>query len=49
MSNKPPKKIRPKAKNQIDRFKEKAKELGADESGETMEREFKKIMSKKNC
>jgi hypothetical protein len=43
-----PKKIRPKKKSQIERFKEKAKELGADESGEAMERAFKKIVPQKN-
>jgi fructose-bisphosphate aldolase class 1 len=43
------KKIRPPKKSQIERFKEKARELAVDESGESMERAFKKIaMAKKS-
>jgi len=44
---KKPETVRPKAKEQIDRFKAKAKELGSDESGEAMERAFKKIVPAK--
>jgi hypothetical protein len=34
---------------QLQRFREAAKELGADESGETFERAFKKIVPPKNA
>jgi hypothetical protein len=39
-------KVRPKAQSQIDRFKAKAKGRGADESSETMECAFKRIVGK---
>ena len=45
--DKKPKKIRAKKETQLERFKSKAKELGADESGEAMEIAFKKIMKPK--
>jgi hypothetical protein len=37
-----------KEKPQIERFKETAKELGADESSEAFERAFKKIVKPKS-
>ncbi|MGB9154046.1 MAG: hypothetical protein WCD70_13285 [Alphaproteobacteria bacterium] len=48
--DKKPKKARSSKKKdgQLERFKAKAKELGADASGEAMERAFKKIVPNKS-
>lgn len=45
--DKKPKAVRPKKKGQLERFKAKAKELGADESGEAFESAFKKLVKAK--
>lgn len=45
--DKRPKKVRPKKEGQLERFKAKAKELGADESGGMFERAFRKIVKSK--